>query len=120
MKSVQEILGGREKMAKMVFEKWDKITGCWEYDGSKYGHWNDEQLTYNDILGYVKVKKVKEAELSGAIVWQYGAWKIASEIKLNEKGEPRLCASDRWYKLKNEMWPPKREIAPLPEEMSNL
>jgi hypothetical protein len=111
MKSIKELIGGKEKMAKMVFDRWGKVTGCWEHDGSKYGHWNNEQLTHNEILGYVPVKQVKEAEEMGAIVYQYGEWKITSETKLNDKGEPKICASDKWNILKEKNWPSRKKEA---------
>ena len=74
-------------------------------DGSKYGTPHDDDWTHNDILGYVKVSKVKEAEMFGAIAYvdrdlwtrveKNGFWVITTE-QFAENGRKKIRTSQAW------------------------
>ena len=74
-------------------------------DGSKYGAPNDDDWTYNDILGLVKVSKAKEAERLGAIAYvgrdlktrveKNGYWVITTE-GFAESGKKKMRVSQAW------------------------
>ena len=94
MKSLNEIMGSREKVAKTVFEKWGKVTGFIDVnDPRPFGSGVDDDLIYNDILGYVKVKEVREAQRNGIICLQKGKWRITTKpVVVSSENKERFYA----------------------------
>jgi len=85
----------KSEMLKKMLEVWGFITQLKD-DGSKYGSFDMDAWVSNDILGICKVRQIKELEDAGAIVYQYGNWRIKTEPMIIDKNN-----KDRFHKDRN-------------------
>lgn len=70
-------------LMKMIKDRWGLEPKGYVDGGSKYGGQNDDDHIHNPILGPTTVREVKQAELFGAIVWQFDSWRVAAEKSIS-------------------------------------
>ena len=105
---MRELKSTKNEMLKFLFNKNGFVTKLKD-DGSKYGGQESDDLVNNDILGITTVKKVRDLENKGAIVFQGGKWKIKTKLIMvdgtnkerfhagRHLGEILKVPSDAWY-----------------------
>ena len=89
----------KEKIVRDCWEKWKIVLRCLDNiklgSDKMYSSLTDNAVVRNEILGITTKAKVYEAVEAGVIVFD-GCWRIATEIKKNNRGRNRVCVSDKF------------------------